>query len=179
MITALIKPVVLRTVGRTTHSRGQRSAIQACLSAYRVAPVCTMNFQGPGSDELRSKSCAGLCSKSTPLSSDNEIEDSLRALPAWSLSPDKKMIIRHFVAKNFSAAVKFFAEVAEVANEEGHHPDLHLTNYRDVRIELTTHAIGGLSQADFILAAKLDALPVEYSPKWLERQSQARAEAGH
>ncbi len=42
------------------------------------------------------------------------------------------------------------------------------------RVDLLTHAIGGVSKADFILAAKLDAMPVDYSPKWLEKQQQAR-----
>ena len=52
------------------------------------------------------------------------------------------------------------AEDARVAEEEGHHPDLHLEGYRHVWIELSTHAIGGLSENDFILAAKIDELPV-------------------
>ena len=64
-----------------------------------------------------------------------------------------------------------------VAEAEGHHPDLHLTNYRDVQVVLSTHAIGGLARADFILAAKLDALDVEYSPKWL-RENAAGGGAG-
>jgi 4a-hydroxytetrahydrobiopterin dehydratase len=46
-----------------------------------------------------------------------------------------------------------------LAEAEGHHPDLHLTNYRDVTIELWTHAAGGLTENDFILAAKIDKLP--------------------
>jgi 4a-hydroxytetrahydrobiopterin dehydratase len=48
--------------------------------------------------------------------------------------------------------------IAELAEAEGHHPDLHLTGYRNLKIELTTHAIGGLSENDFILAAKIDAI---------------------
>jgi 4a-hydroxytetrahydrobiopterin dehydratase len=50
--------------------------------------------------------------------------------------------------------------VAKVAEQDGHHPDLHLEGYRNVWIELWTHAIGGLSENDFILAAKIDQLPV-------------------
>ena len=46
-----------------------------------------------------------------------------------------------------------------LAEEEGHHPDLHLVGYRNVAIELWTHAIGGLSENDFITAAKIDLLP--------------------
>jgi 4a-hydroxytetrahydrobiopterin dehydratase len=48
--------------------------------------------------------------------------------------------------------------ISELSEAEGHHPDLHLTGYRNLKIELTTHAIGGLSENDFILAAKIDAL---------------------
>ena len=59
------------------------------------------------------------------------------------------------------AGMKFFSEVARLAEEDEHHPDLHLTGYRNVWIELSTHAIGGLSENDFILAAKIDQLPVE------------------
>jgi len=51
--------------------------------------------------------------------------------------------------------------VAELAEQEGHHPDLHLERYRNVWIELWTHAIGGLSENDFILAAKIDLVPVK------------------
>ena len=59
------------------------------------------------------------------------------------------------------AGLRFFQAVAEVAEAEGHHPDLHLVGYRNVAIEIWTHAIGGLSVNDFILAAKIDGLPVE------------------
>ena len=62
--------------------------------------------------------------------------------------------------QNFVAAMEFLNLVGDLAEREGHHPDLHLTGYRNVTIELTTHAIAGLSENDFILAAKIDELPV-------------------
>ncbi len=58
------------------------------------------------------------------------------------------------------AGIDFFSRVADVAENDGHHPDLHLEGYRNVWIELYTHAIGGLSENDFILAAKIDDLPI-------------------
>jgi len=61
--------------------------------------------------------------------------------------------------KDFLAAVDFLRRVADLAESEGHHPDLHLERYRHVSVELWTHAIGGLSENDFILAAKIDRLP--------------------
>ncbi len=71
------------------------------------------------------------------------------------------------------AAVRFITAVAELAEAEGHHPDLHIECYRDVRIDLTTHATGGLTLADLIMAAKIDAIPVAYSSRWLKKQQQA------
>jgi 4a-hydroxytetrahydrobiopterin dehydratase len=59
------------------------------------------------------------------------------------------------------AGMHFFNKVAELAEEDGHHPDLHIEGYRNVSIELWTHAIGGLSENDFILAAKIGEVPVE------------------
>jgi 4a-hydroxytetrahydrobiopterin dehydratase len=59
------------------------------------------------------------------------------------------------------AGVEFFNKVAALAEEEGHHPDLHLEGYRQVAVELWTHAIGGLSENDFILAAKINQIPIQ------------------
>jgi 4a-hydroxytetrahydrobiopterin dehydratase len=85
----------------------------------------------------------------------------LAALPGWTLSADGKRIRREWRAKDFSTALDFFDRIGEIAEEQDHHPDLHLTGYRNVAVELATHAIGGLSENDFILAAKIDQLPVE------------------
>src|SRR5688572_6558742 len=62
-------------------------------------------------------------------------------------------IYREFKFKNFKEGLAFINKVGELAEEEGHHPDLTIYNYKYVRIELTTHFIGGLSENDFILAA--------------------------
>jgi 4a-hydroxytetrahydrobiopterin dehydratase len=94
-----------------------------------------------------------------PVSRD-EADRLLANLPGWELSDDGKRIRREWVAKDFVAAMDFFNDVAELAEDEGHHPDLHLVGYRNVAIELWTHAIGGLSENDFITAAKIDELPI-------------------
>ena len=76
----------------------------------------------------------------------DELPSRLAALPLWSLSRGGKAIERAFVARNFAAAVAFFNDVARVAEAETHHPDLHLENYRDVRVVLSTHAVGGCAR---------------------------------
>ncbi len=75
---------------------------------------------------------------------------------AWELVEAGVKISRKFKMKNFVEAMKLINAVAELAELEQHHPDLHLTGYRLVQIDLTTHAIGGLSENDFIVAAKID-----------------------
>jgi 4a-hydroxytetrahydrobiopterin dehydratase len=82
----------------------------------------------------------------------------LSAIPLWSLSDDGRWIRRQVRFKNFVEAVACVNRIADLAESEGHHPDLHITGYRILGIELTTHAIGGLSDNDFIVAAKIDAL---------------------
>ena len=65
------------------------------------------------------------------------------------------------IARITASVGKFFTRIAAIAEAEDHHPDLHLTGYRDIVVEIWTHALGGLSENDFILAAKIDKLPVE------------------
>jgi 4a-hydroxytetrahydrobiopterin dehydratase len=69
-----------------------------------------------------------------------------------------KAIRKTVKCKDFMDAVGLIQRIAPVAEAEDHHPDLHLTGYRRLTIELSTHAIGGLSENDFILAAKIDQL---------------------
>ena len=67
-------------------------------------------------------------------------------------------IRRTVKCKDFLDAVRLIEQIAPLAEADDHHPDLHLTNYKRLTIELSTHAIGGLSENDFILAAKIDQL---------------------
>jgi 4a-hydroxytetrahydrobiopterin dehydratase len=117
-------------------------------------------MQTQTSDQLVAKKCAP-CEGGVPPSTPEEARKQLEKLPGWRLTQDGQRIRKEWLAKNFMAAIDFFNRVAEVAESEGHHPDLHLESYRKVAIELWTHAIGGLSENDFILAAKIDRLPIK------------------
>ncbi|HLD69383.1 MAG TPA: 4a-hydroxytetrahydrobiopterin dehydratase [Candidatus Omnitrophota bacterium] len=90
-----------------------------------------------------------------------EAQDYLKKIDFWQLDPSGKLIRRDYVLKNFLAGIQLMSKIAQVAEEENHHPDLHLRGYRKLRVELTTHALGGLSENDFILAAKINQLPAE------------------
>ena len=88
----------------------------------------------------------------------DEARHQLRGLSGWRLTDDGQRIRKDWKVRHFRAGMEFLNRVAELAEQEGHHPDLHLEGYRHVSIVLWTHAIGGLSESDFILAAKIDRL---------------------
>ena len=90
-----------------------------------------------------------------------EIKEYLPLTPGWVVNAEGRGITREFVMKNFLAAVRVIGQIAEIAELENHHPDIHLTGYRGLKICLTTHALGGLSENDFIVAAKINALTME------------------
>jgi len=111
-------------------------------------------------EQLVHKKCLP-CEGGVPKYSLADAQAQLERLSGWRLTEGGQRIRKDWVVKNFMAGMKFFNAVAQVAEDDGHHPDLHLEGYRKVWIELWTHAIGGLSENDFILAAKIDLLPIE------------------
>jgi 4a-hydroxytetrahydrobiopterin dehydratase len=116
-------------------------------------------MQTQTAEQLTQKKCVP-CEGGVPKYSLEEAKSQLANLAGWRLAHDGGRIRKDWVVKNFMAGIDFVNDVARVAEEDGHHPDLHLQGYRNVWIELYTHAIGGLSENDFILAAKIDTLPV-------------------
>lgn len=108
-------------------------------------------------DVLEAKKCLP-CEGGVEACSINYAQEQASLLVGWGLVSDGKWIRRSLRFKNFMRAIEALNKIAELAETEAHHPDLHLTGYRILTIEITTHAIGGLSENDFILAAKIDSL---------------------
>ena len=103
--------------------------------------------------ELARKKCVPCKGGTKPVSRD-EAATYLGELKGWSASDDGKQISREFLFDTFANAMIFVNCVAHLSDEEGHHPDMYIF-YNKVRITLYTHAIGGLSVNDFIIAAKI------------------------
>lgn len=106
--------------------------------------------------DLSSKKCVP-CEGGMPPLLREEAERLLSQTLGWKIADDKK-ILREFSFKNFKEAMIFVNRVADLAEEEGHHPDIMIHGWNKVRLELSTHAIGGLSENDFIVAAKINDL---------------------
>jgi 4a-hydroxytetrahydrobiopterin dehydratase len=107
--------------------------------------------------ELAAQRCEA-CSGSTPRLLPDEVEALRGELAAeWTVA-HHRTLCRRYRFKNFASAFAFAGRVAELAEQEGHHPDMRV-GWGYLELEVTTHAIGGLSRNDFILAAKIDKLP--------------------
>ncbi len=101
-----------------------------------------------------------------------EIEDRLSSTPMWHLEKgldDVPVLVREFVCKDFVSAVEFIKAAADIAELRGHHPDFHLTDYRNVKVVVCTHSLKALTDNDFNLCMNMDAsIEINYSPKWLK-----------
>lgn len=97
------------------------------------------------------------CEGGVPKLTEGDAKAFLTHTPAWSLSPDATSIERSFTFKDFKEALAFANEVGAIAEDEGHHPEITV-GWGKVKVYLTTHAIEGLSENDFIVAAKIDSI---------------------
>lgn len=107
--------------------------------------------------DLTQQKCIPCEGGTKPLTRD-EFAVYLTAVPDWTVINNDHAIEKLFKFKNFKEALAFVNKVGEIAESEGHHPDIFLHNWRKVKLTLSTHAIGGLSVNDFILAAKVNKL---------------------
>ena len=96
------------------------------------------------------------CEGGMPPMNKEEAEKYLKRIKSWKFIGNK--IEKELKFKNFKKAMEFVNKVAELAEDEGHHPDMLVYSWNKVKITTYTHAIGGLSENDFILAAKIDKL---------------------
>lgn len=103
---------------------------------------------------LTQKKCKPCEGGTLPLTKEQS-DKLLSQIPGWEIRNGH--VFRQFKFKNFKEAIAFVNKVAEIAEQEGHHPDI-IINYSRVAIELWTHAVNGLSENDFIVAAKINKI---------------------
>ena len=104
--------------------------------------------------ELKYQKCEA-CSGNISKFNEKQISDNLCKLNNWSVNDEQKMIFKKFNFKTFKQALNFINKVGEIADLEGHHPDISL-GWGYALVMFHTHAIQGLSINDFIIAAKID-----------------------
>lgn len=111
--------------------------------------------------ELFNKRCIP-CEGGAPTLSIDEIKKYLAELSGWELKEEGKAIVKHFQFSNYYKTIAFVNAVAWLAHQESHHPDLEVS-YNFCRVRYSTHAINGLTESDFICAAKVSKLLYENS----------------
>jgi 4a-hydroxytetrahydrobiopterin dehydratase len=104
--------------------------------------------------ELATKKCEP-CDAGTPALKGQELRRLFAQLDGWNLI-NEHHLEKEYLFKDFREALDYVNRLGEIAEQEGHHPDIFLT-WGKVRVTLWTHSVGGLSENDFILAAKADA----------------------
>ncbi|QDZ20294.1 transcriptional coactivator/pterin dehydratase [Chloropicon primus] len=108
---------------------------------------------------LAKKRCIPCEGKDIKALTESEADLLRKQVPGWKLEKAEGNSLRlncDWKFKNFVKSLEFFQRIAEVAEAEGHHPDLHLVGWNKVTVEIFTHAVGGLTENDFILAAKIN-----------------------
>ncbi len=105
-----------------------------------------------------------------PKLNDEESNNLVKNMKLWNLeySNDVPKLIRKFCTKTFLCAIDFLNAAAKIAESFQHHPDIHITSWNTVTIEIYTHSLLGLTQNDFDLANEIDKIEVVYSNKWLK-----------
>jgi 4a-hydroxytetrahydrobiopterin dehydratase len=105
--------------------------------------------------DLKQKKCVPCEGGVAPLTPDEYAAFLRNELKDW-IAVDEKKIEKDYKFKTFKEALDFVNKVGALAESEGHHPDIYLHDWNKVKLTLSTHAIGGLSENDFILASKID-----------------------
>lgn len=108
-------------------------------------------------NNLLNQKCVPCEDKNIKPMSRRDAQDYIDESHGWMLDQNAKKISKEYKFADFIGAINFVERVADVAEMEGHHPDIHI-HYNKVLLELWTHNIGGLSVNDFIVAAKIDAM---------------------
>ncbi|KAG8077464.1 hypothetical protein GUJ93_ZPchr0007g4104 [Zizania palustris] len=117
----------------------------------------------PDNQELAKKSCVPCNCKDMHAMSEDSAKKLLEQVSGWALATEDDILKLHrtWKVKNFVKGLEFLQLVAAIAEEEGHHPDLHLVGWNNVKIDVWTHSVRGLTDNDFILAAKINNLNLE------------------
>lgn len=106
---------------------------------------------------IKSKKCVPCEGGVKPLTPDEYSSFLERELTGWGVR-EEKYLEKEYKFADFTNSLEFINKVGALAEEEGHHPDILLYSWNHVKITLFTHAIGGLSENDFILASKIDLI---------------------
>ena len=118
---------------------------------------------------LSKKKCVACEGKDVKALTESEADLLRKQVAGWQIEKVENDSLRlkcDYKFKNFVKSLEFFQRIAEVAEAEGHHPDLHLVGWNKVTVEVWTHSIGGLTENDFILAAKINEIETsDLTPK--------------
>ncbi|XP_007025171.2 PREDICTED: putative pterin-4-alpha-carbinolamine dehydratase [Theobroma cacao] len=134
------------------------------ISSNRI-PVYGFRTFCIGTDkDLLTKKCVPCNSKDLRPMTEESANELISKVDGWSLVNEgcTLKLKRSWKVKSFTKGLELFQLIADIAEAEGHHPDLHLVGWNNVTVDIWTHAVGGLTENDFILAAKINGLDLHH-----------------
>ncbi|KAH6826202.1 Transcriptional coactivator/pterin dehydratase [Perilla frutescens var. hirtella] len=133
--------------------QGHEGSLSSFSSLNGIRAFCA-------NQDLASKKCVPCSSKDLRPMTEETANILIQRVPGWDLVNENGTLRLHrsWKVKTFVKGMEFLRLVADVAEAEGHHPDLHLVGWNNVKIDIWTHAVDGLTENDFILAAKISGL---------------------
>ncbi|KAL2524313.1 Transcriptional coactivator/pterin dehydratase [Abeliophyllum distichum] len=143
-----------RIAGIPRGHKGLSTKINTCNG---IKAFCT-------AQDLSMKKCVPCSSKDLRPMTEDAAHQLIPQVPGWNLVNEGGTwkLHRSWKVKSFTKGLEFFQLVADVAEAEGHHPDLHLVGWNNIKIDIWTHAVGGLTENDFILASKINGLDLHH-----------------
>ncbi|GMI72961.1 hypothetical protein like AT1G29810 [Hibiscus trionum] len=139
--------------------RGRIGISSNRISVYGFRTFCT------GTDkDLLTKKCVPCNTKDLRPMTEESASKLIPKVDGWNLVNEggTLKLKRSWKVKSFTKGLEMFQLISDIAEAEGHHPDLHLVGWNNVTVEIWTHAVGGLTENDFILAAKINALDLHH-----------------
>ncbi|XP_042495656.1 pterin-4-alpha-carbinolamine dehydratase 2, mitochondrial isoform X2 [Macadamia integrifolia] len=161
-ITSFFKTLLIRAYGRSSSQAIQIPQDHVKVSSNRNSYVGFRTFCTD--KDLSTKKCVPCNTKDLRPMTEQAANELIPKVPKWSLLNEggTLKLNRSWKVKSFTKGLDLFQAVAEIAEAEGHHPDLHLVGWNNVTIEIWTHSVGGLTENDFILASKISALDLHH-----------------
>ncbi|KAA3478124.1 Pterin-4-alpha-carbinolamine dehydratase [Gossypium australe] len=157
-------PVLLGSHGRCGTQVIENNPDPTGISSNKISVYGFRMFFTATAKDLSAKKCAPCNTKDLRAMTEETASKLIPKVDGWNLANEggTLKLKRSWKVKSFTKGLEMFQLISDIAEAEGHHPDLHLVGWNNVTVEIWTHAVGGLTENDFILAAKINTLDLHH-----------------
>ncbi|KAB2078216.1 hypothetical protein ERO13_A06G135700v2 [Gossypium hirsutum] len=157
-------PVLLGSHGRCGTQVIENNCDPTGISSNKISVYGFRMFFTATAKDLSAKKCVPCNTKDLRAMTEETASKLIPKVDGWNMANEggTLKLKRSWKVKSFTKGLEMFQLISDIAEAEGHHPDLHLVGWNNVTVEIWTHAVGGLTENDFILAAKINTLDLHH-----------------